>query len=105
MTRTHRCGEMRAAQIGQEVALAGWVRRSRVDNGWRDHVELPLGESREAWRAALAPPAPGIGPWTLASPLLAITADELAAVPPGTAIEVRQVGDFDQSPPLFIPLT
>ncbi|MFZ5726621.1 MAG: phage tail baseplate protein, partial [Pseudomonadota bacterium] len=95
----------RVSPDGAGGAIVRWVRRSRVDNGWRDHVELPLGESREAWRAALAPPAPGIGPWTLASPLLAITADELAAVPPGTAIEVRQVGDFDQSPPLFIPLT
>ncbi|WP_223181531.1 phage tail protein [Sphingopyxis sp. LK2115] len=95
----------RASTDGAGGAIVRWVRRSRVDNGWRDHVDLPLGESREAWRAALVPPAPGIGPWTLASPLLAITAAELAAVPPGTAIEVRQVGDFDQSPPLFIPLT
>ena len=29
-----------------------WVRRSRVDPGWRDAVDLPLGEGREACRVA-----------------------------------------------------
>ncbi|ABF53701.1 hypothetical protein Sala_1990 [Sphingopyxis alaskensis RB2256] len=95
----------RLSPDGAGGATAGWVRRSRVDTGWRDQVDLPVGENREAWRVALAPPVPGIGPWELSSPVLAIAAGELATVPPGTALEVRQVGDFALSPPLFIPLT
>lgn len=82
-----------------------WVRRSRVDTGWRDHVDQPLGEASEAWRIALAPPVPGIGPWASVSPTLNIGATDLAMLPPGCTIEIRQVGDFALSPPLSLPLT
>lgn len=82
-----------------------WVRRSRADTGWRDHVDQPLGESHEAWRIALSPPVPGIGPWESAYPALDIGAADLAALPPGCTIEIRQVGDFALSPPLSLPLT
>lgn len=82
-----------------------WVRRSRVDTGWRDHVDLPLGESREVWRIALSPPVPGIGPWESAVPTWDIDAAELAAVPADCMIEIRQAGDSGLSPPLSLPLT
>ena len=82
-----------------------WVRRSRVDTGWRDHVDQSIGEASEAWRIALAPPVPGIGPWTSVSPTLPIGAADLAILPPGCMIEIRQVGDFALSPPLSLPLT
>ncbi len=90
---------------GSGGATIGWVRRSRVDTGWRDHVDQPLGESREAWRIALSPPVPGIGPWESAVPTLHIGTAELATLPPGCTIEIRQAGDFAQSPPLSLPLT
>ena len=83
----------------------GWTRRSRVDTGWRDHVDHPLGETRELWRVSLVPPVPGVGPWEAASPALNIGAGELALLAPGHALEIRQTGDFAQSPPLFLALT
>jgi hypothetical protein len=96
-------GQVRADGAGG--VTIGWVRRSRADAGWRDHVDQPLGESREAWRIALSPPIPGIGPWESTSPTLNIGAAELAALPPGCEIEIRQAGDFALSPPLSLPLT
>jgi hypothetical protein len=82
-----------------------WIRRSRIDTGWRDHVDQPLGEAREMWRVSLVPPVPGVGPWEPASSALNIGAGELAALAPGHAIEIRQIGDFSRSPPLFLTLT
>ncbi len=82
----------------------GWKRRSRVDTGWRDAVDQPLGESREAWRVILIPAVAGVGPWELGSPLLHLDAAMLAAMPPGTMAEIRQVGDFALSAPLSIAL-
>jgi aspartyl-tRNA synthetase len=33
MLKSHNCGELRAAQVGQEVTLAGWVNRRRDQGG------------------------------------------------------------------------
>ncbi|MDR7058610.1 MULTISPECIES: phage tail protein [unclassified Sphingopyxis] len=96
-------GQVRADGAGG--VTIGWVRRSRADAEWRDHVDQPLGESHEAWRIALSPPVPGIGPWESASPTLDIGAAELAVLPPGCTIEIRQAGDFALSSPLSLPLT
>jgi len=99
---------VRVGRVGSARLLRSyisWVRRSRVDTGWRDHIDLPLGESREAWRITLSPPIPGIGPWESATSAWAIDAAELAAVPARHMIEIRQAGDFALSPPLSLPLT
>jgi len=82
-----------------------WVGCSRLDTGWRDQVDQPSGESREAWRIALSPPVPGIGPWEQDAPALNIGAAEMAGLPPSCAITIRQAGDFTLSPPLSLPLT
>ena len=82
-----------------------WVRRSRADTGWRDHVDQPLGENREAWRIDLVPSVQEVGPWESSVPELAIDAVALAAIPAGRSLEVRQIGDFAASTPLIIALT
>lgn len=85
----------------------GWVRCSRVDAGWRDAVDLPIGESREAYRVVAVPPVPGVGPWDCSAPGLNLTEAMLAMLAmlaPGAALEVRQIGDFAPSLPLLIPL-
>ncbi|HEV7342120.1 MAG TPA: hypothetical protein VGN68_10820 [Sphingopyxis sp.] len=94
----------RIAPDGAGGVLISWRRRSRADAGWRDHVDLPLGEGQEAWRIVLSPPVPGIAAWDSAVPMLSIDAGVMAALPPGTALAIRQVGDFDLSRPLILPL-
>lgn len=95
----------RVTPDGAGGVVVSWRRRSRADTGWRDHVDLPVGEGQEAWRAMLAPPVPGIAPWETSAAMLKIAADVIAALPPGTAIAVQQVGDFALSPPLLLPLS
>lgn len=94
----------RASPDGAGGLLLGWIRRSRVDIGWRDGVDLPLGEAREAWHVTAMPATPGPGPWETAAPALHLDAAEVAALPPGASIEIRQAGDFALSPPLIIAL-
>lgn len=84
---------------------ARWVRRSRADHGWRDQVDLPVGEGRELWQAMLVPAVPGLGPWDCTESRLILDAASLAAIPAGSALSIRQVGDFGLSPPLLLPLT
>lgn len=90
---------------GTGGVVISWRRRSRVDTGWRDHVDLPLGEGREVWRILLSPPVAGRAAWERDAPTLHIAPPDLAALPPGTAILIHQVGDFGLSPPLSLPLT
>ena len=95
--------------IGRTRAKGGvtisWVRCSRVDAGWRDHVDQPSGEGRDVWHVSVSPSVPGVGPWERAFPELHVAADELAALPPGCSVEIRQAGDLALSPPLNLPLT
>ena len=95
----------RVSPDGDGGVDVGWIRCSRVDAGWRDQVDLPLGESREMWRITLSPPVTGIGPWERESPALHIAASDMAALPAGSVLTIRQVGDFALSPPLTLPLT
>ncbi|PAL20514.1 phage tail protein [Sphingopyxis sp. GW247-27LB] len=90
---------------GEGGLRVSWIRRSRLDTGWRDGVDQPLGESRELYRAALSPPVAGFGPWDCVEPQLVLDGGTVAALPPGTGIEIRQAGDFALSPPLLVPLT
>jgi hypothetical protein len=82
-----------------------WIRRTRTDAGWRDHIDVPLGEGREAWRVVVEPAAAGIGPWETASPSLTLDAATWTALAPDSVFSIRQVGDFALSEPLLLPLT
>jgi hypothetical protein len=95
----------RTGADGAGGVRATWVRRSRLDTGWRDEVDQPLGESRELYRATLSPPVAGLGPWECSAPELSFDAATVAAMPPGTGLEIRQIGDFAASPPLILALT
>jgi len=93
------------AADGAGGVTAAWTRRSRLDTGWRDRIDLPLGESRELYRIATVPAVAGVGPWERSAASLPLNAATLAALPPGTALDIRQIGDFALSPPLILPLT
>ena len=80
-----------------------WIRCSRSDGGWRDHVDQPVGESQERWRITPVPAA-GIAPWESSTNQLHLDAATIAALPPGCVAEIRQIGDFALSPPLTLPL-
>ncbi len=87
-----------------------WIRRSRFDPGWRDGVDLPLGEDRESYRVALESSAAessaaAAGAWEVAAPSWHADAALLASLPPGTQVHIRQVGTFAPSDPLTIALT
>lgn len=79
-----------------------WARCSRVDTGWRDGVDLPLGESRESYLIELSPSVAGLGPWQSNAPSLYLSPAERAALPVGSMLAIRQLGDFAPSLPLFL---
>lgn len=95
----------RVRMDGAGGATIEWTRCSRADAGWRDHVDQASGETHERWHIALSPAVAGIGPWESASATLTIGAGDVAMLPPGCTLHIRQAGDLAFSPPLSLPLT
>jgi hypothetical protein len=95
-------GYVRAAADGAIEARR--VRRCRAGYGWRDQVDLPIGEGLELWQTMLFPLVPGLGPWDCTEFRLVLHAALLAAMPAGSALSIRQVGASGLSPPLLLPL-
>lgn len=81
-----------------------WVRRTRAHMGWRDEVDVPLGESVERWRIQLVPPVANLGPWESERAEWNLSAGDRAMLLAGSSVEIHQIGDFAMSPPLVIPL-
>jgi hypothetical protein len=84
-----------------------WVRRSRLNAGWRDEVDLPVGEAAEQYLITVVEAMSGeavatFGPWTSRESEWTVPADVWAAIGAGRAFEIRQQGDFALSAPLRI---
>lgn len=95
-------GQVRVANDGH--LQLKWVRRSRVNLGWRDEVDVPLGESMERWRIQVIPTVAELGPWESDKAEWVISAEDRARMATGSVAEIHQIGDFAMSPPLIIPL-
>src|SRR3546814_18404509 len=52
----------RKVRDGDGGMMILWTRRSRLDTGWRDLVDLPLGENRELYPISPTPAVAGPGP-------------------------------------------
>jgi hypothetical protein len=83
-----------------------WIRRSRVDSGWRDGVDLLMIEASEEYRIILLINAAIVGEWASDVPRFDLTAMQLTdlGMTSGAtvAINVRQVGRHAQSAPVMI---
>lgn len=91
-------------EAGGALALR-WTRRSRDGWAWRDEVEVPLGESAEAYAVTITGSA-GSLELSCAEPQLTIAPAELADAGPGPAsVAVRQIGDFAASRPATLSIT
>lgn len=86
------------------LALA-WTRRSRLGWAWRDEVEVPIGETSEAYSVRVAGGA-GSVERNCVAPAAVLTPSEFASAGSGAAtVEVRQIGDFAASHPASLTIT
>lgn len=91
--------KLEAAFSGAGDLSLTWVRRSRAGWAWIDHVDAPLGETREEYRVAVSGPLQSLE-YQVTEAALTIGASELAMVGPGpTSVQVCQVGDWAISRP------
>jgi hypothetical protein len=79
----------------------GWTRRARGAWTWPDGVETPLHEEAERYLVTLGDLASPAAAWEVGAPLLALSAEALAALPAGD-VHVRQQGSYALSAPLFL---
>ncbi len=83
----------------------GWTRRARGQWRWDDAVDVPLVEERELYLVGYGPTTAPFAAWSPEVPHLNLTqADrtDLRAAYGPASFWVRQVGTFDQSPPLLL---
>lgn len=78
-----------------------WFRRSRLDTGWRDSVDLPIGEDRLAFEIRCLRNALQVDSWTVEAEHLSLSAAEvltLAGDPVAPLdFEVCQIGTYTKS--------
>ncbi|MFM9978881.1 MAG: phage tail protein [Sphingomonadaceae bacterium] len=97
--------DVRAVGADREVR---WLRRSRDGWAWRDTIEAPLGEEREAYRVTKRASGRADLASEVMSPIWTYAAAERAADFAAGAltvmIEVVQIGTFGASPPVTITI-
>ncbi len=96
--------------IGLDGALTlRWVRRSRIDFGWRDGVDQAMVEGFEQYGVALMVNGQAIKEYLAGQSSIEISAAEWTslAIPESANVtaEVRQIGKHRQSPPLTIAIS
>lgn len=96
---------LQAAFEAEGALSLRWIRRSRDGWAWRDEVEVPLGESAEAYVVNITGSAGSLD-FSCFETQLAIAPAELADAGPGPAlVAVRQIGDFAASRPATLSIT
>jgi hypothetical protein len=84
--------------------LLEWTRRARGSWVWRDGVDVPLVEESERYEVGAGPADAPLAVWSAAAPALALAAGDLAPLPPGTLLWVRQIGSHARSRVLALHL-
>lgn len=79
-----------------------WTRRARGGWRWPDGVEVALVEESEAYEVGAGPLDAPLASWRCPGPALVLPASALAALRPGTALWVRQIGSHAKSPALLL---
>lgn len=96
----------RFADASDGSVTLSWVRRSRIDAGWRDGVDQTMAEQQEQYLVSLAVNGLPVGEWTSVESHIAFTPFQWAAfeLPPDAmvAAEIRQIGNHSQSDPLSV---
>ncbi len=69
-----------------------WVRRARGAWRWTDGGDVPLVEETELYRVGIGPIDRPALAWETVQDRMILSADDLALIPPGTPLWVRQVG-------------
>jgi hypothetical protein len=78
-----------------------WTARSRAGARWRDAVDGPAGETMQQWRVEWLGPGGVPDSRESAVPEIVLLAGSFL---PGSAVRIRQVGDFAMSVPLTLAL-
>ena len=79
-----------------------WTRRARGGWRWPDGVEVALVEESEAYEVGAGPLDAPLASWRCPGPALVLPASALAALGPGTALWVRQIGSHAKSAALLL---
>ena len=92
---------LHSSEIGNGDVALTWVRRSRNGWQWRDGIDAPLAEEREAYRITLGDD-PGAPSLFATSPQWTLTVADRGS---GRMIAVRQIGTNGESAParLWVP--